>query len=80
MELFLRTFSKNLENPPLCHFQTGGFKAISRLHCSLKMNKMVNVKRKSAFEHTQNVRIHIILHMRKVSPVHLLSTETFKSI
>ena len=34
----------------------------------------------NAFEHVQNVRIHIILHMRQVSSGHLLSIETFYSI
>ena len=37
------------------------------------------VKRKRAFKHAQNVRIHITLHMRKVSSGHLLSIETFCS-
>ena len=41
---------------------------------------MGRVKRKSAFEHAQNVRIHIILHMRRVSSGQLLSIETFYSI
>ena len=41
---------------------------------------MVRVKRKSAFEHAQNVLIHIILHMRKVLSEHLLSIKTFYSI
>ena len=40
---------------------------------------MGRVKRKSAFKHAQNVRIHIILHMRRVSSGHLLSIETFYS-
>ena len=35
------------------------------------------IKQKSASEHAQNVRIHIILHMPKVSAGHLLSIETF---
>ena len=35
---------------------------------------------KSAVEHAQSVRIHIILHLRKVSSGHLLSIETFYSI
>ena len=38
---------------------------------------MGHVKRKSAFEHAQNVRIHIILHMCKVSSGHLLPIEPF---
>ena len=33
-------------------------------------------KRKSAFEHAQSVRIHIILYMLKVSSGHLLSIGT----
>ena len=37
---------------------------------------MDHVKRQSAFEHAQNVRIHITLHMRNVSSGHLLSIET----
>ena len=41
---------------------------------------MGRVKRKKAFEHLQNVRIHVILHMRKVSSGHLLSMETFYSV
>ena len=43
-------------------------------------NVMGRAKRKSAFEHAQNGRIHIMLHMRKVSSGNLLSTETFYSI
>ena len=42
--------------------------------------QMGRVKRKSVFEHAQNVRIPIILHMRKVSSGHLLYIETFKRI
>ena len=37
---------------------------------------MDRVKRQSAFEYAQNVRIHITLHMRNVSSGHLLSIET----
>ena len=40
----------------------------------------VNVKRKSAFKHVQNVRIHIIVAVRKVSSGLLLCIETFYSI
>ena len=36
--------------------------------------------KKNVFEHAQNVRILIILHMRKVSSGHLLSIETLYSI
>ena len=35
------------------------------------------VKRKRAFEHAQNVRIHIILRMRMVSSVPLQYIDTF---
>ena len=38
------------------------------------------IKRKGAFVHAQNIRIHIILRMRKVPSGHLLSIETFFSI
>ena len=38
---------------------------------------MGHVKPKSAFDHA---RIHIILHMRRVSSGHLLSIETFCNI
>ena len=41
---------------------------------------MGRAKRKSAFEHAQNVQIHIILRMRKVSFGRLLSIHTFCSI
>ena len=41
---------------------------------------MGRVKWKSAFEHAQNMRIHIILHMRKVSAGQLLSIETFYTV
>ena len=36
-------------------------------------DKCGHVKWKRVFEHAQNVQIHIILHMRKVSSGHLLS-------
>ena len=36
--------------------------------------------RRSAFEHTQHVRIHIILHMRKVSSGFFLSIDAIYSI
>ena len=39
--------------------------------------QMDHVKRKRAFEHVQNVRIRIILRMRKVLSRHLLSINTF---
>ena len=35
------------------------------------------IKWKSAFEHVQNAKIQIILHMRKVSSEPLLSIHTF---
>ena len=38
------------------------------------------IKRKNAYEHALNVRVHIILHMRKVSSGHFLSIETVISI
>ena len=38
------------------------------------------VKRKSVFEHAQNVWIYIIMYMRKVSFGHLLFIETFYNI
>ena len=38
---------------------------------------MVRIKRKSAFEHAQNVRIHVILRMRKVWSGLLFSIDTF---
>ena len=41
---------------------------------------MGHVKQKSAFEHAQNVRNHIILHMCRVSSGHLLSIHTFYGI
>ena len=41
---------------------------------------MAHVKRKSAFEHVQNVQIQIILHMRKISTGRLLSIQAFFSI
>ena len=41
---------------------------------------MGRVKRKSAFEHTQNAQIQIILSMHKVSSGPLLSIYTFCSI
>ena len=41
---------------------------------------MGSVKQKSAFEHAQNARIHIILRMRKVSSGHMVSIETVCSI
>ena len=47
---------------------------------STRLHHMCLVKRKSAFEHAQNVRIHINMHMRKLSSGHLLSIETFYSI
>ena len=34
---------------------------------TMQMGNIGRVKRKGAFKHAQNVRIHIILHMRKVS-------------
>ena len=39
-----------------------------------------HVKRKRSFEHAQNVRIRIIMHMRKVSSWHLLFNDTFQSV
>ena len=48
---------------------------------SLKNNDNVGrIKRKSAFEHAQNVRIHIIRCMHKVSSGSLFSIDTFYSI
>ena len=41
---------------------------------------MSRIKRKRAFEHAQNVRIHIILRLRKVSSGHLLSIVTLSCI
>ena len=41
---------------------------------------MARVKRISAFEHAQNVRIHIIVHKRKVSPGSLLFIHIFFGI
>ena len=38
------------------------------------------VKQKSAFEHAQHVRIHIILHMRKVSSGRMISIKNINSI
>ena len=38
---------------------------------------MGGAKRKSAFEHAKNVRIHIILRMRKCSSALLLSIDIF---
>ena len=45
----------------------------------LMQSNMGRAKQKSAFEHEQKVRIHIILHMRKVSSGHLLSIDAFYS-
>ena len=42
--------------------------------------KVGRFKRKSTLEHAQNVRIHIILRIRKVSSGSLLSIDTFCSI
>ena len=41
---------------------------------------MGHIKQKSALEHVQNVLIHIILCIGKVSSWHLLATDTFYSI
>ena len=40
----------------------------------------VSSSEKSAFAHAQNVRIHIILHMRKVSSGRLFSIGTFYKV
>ena len=46
----------------------------------LKIPYLDLVKRKSAFEHAQNVQINMIIHMRKVSSTHLSSIEILLSI
>ena len=55
----------------------------SRLETSLSVSlqrKLGRSKQHSAFEHAQNVQIHIILRMRKVSSGPLLSFDEFYSI
>ena len=46
----------------------------------LRASYIGRVKRKSAFEHAKNVRIHIVLRIRKVSSGPLLSMDTFYGI
>ena len=56
---------------------------VSINHSTLGMytcSQMCRVKWKRTFEHAQNVRIHVILHMCKVLSGHLLFIETFSSI
>ena len=43
----------------------------------ITLYKVGRAKRKAVFEHAQNVRIHITLHMREVSSGQLLSVDTF---
>ena len=43
-------------------------------------HKMGLIKRRRVYEHAQNAQIHAILHMRKVSSGHLLSSEIVYSI
>ena len=50
--------------------QTARMYRLNWIYASDKTHKD-RAKRKSAFEHAQNVWIHIILHMRKVSSGHL---------
>ena len=71
-----------ISHPRLIHrVHSPGFRSeyqhpLTYVHKNVKYHWWV-VKRKSAFEHAQNVRIH--LRMRKISSGHLLSIETFYS-
>ena len=74
--------------PATSRSQSGHSTTEPLCRCFLWRNKKdisIYLMKKAAYlllcsKHAQNVWIHIILHMRKISSSHLLSTETFYGI